>query len=146
MAYHILPYGCLPHHNVLHYGVYSRGFQCRHHQGIFSLPARPMCCCHHNDPTGRLVMEPLQDLQHIPHNHPNLPAVQYHLLIHRLIHHPTGPHRCSPLLQHLHNHPPTRPHFPQFLIHRRPISVFIGDFTPKVREGLRQYQILCIDL
>ena len=44
------------------YGVYSCGFHCHRHRGVFPLPARPMCRRHSCNLPGCPVMEPLHDL------------------------------------------------------------------------------------
>ena len=45
-----------------------------------------------------------------------------------------------------HDHPPPPPRFLRVLIHRRPIAAVVGYRISKVREGLRKWQDLCIDL
>ena len=78
-------YGSLPPPDMLPNGVYPQGLHCLHYQGVIPLSSCPSFCCHPRAPLRRLVVEIHQDLEHLPHHHQALSALQYHQLLHRLI-------------------------------------------------------------
>ena len=104
---------CLPPPDLHPNGVDPRAFRCLHYQRLLQLSACPAFFRHPRDPSHCPVVEPLQDLEHLPGHHLYLTNVQEYQLCHRLIHHSPGPHRCCRPLQHpcCHSLPP--PRFPQ---------------------------------
>ena len=112
-------------------GSTGRGSPLLYPASVF--PTRPMCCNHPRDTPERPVIEPLQDLYHLPRHHPVITVLKEYQPIHRLLHYLLCPYHCSCLLQRPHYHPPLPPRLTWFLRNRRPTAVVIGNCTCKVR-------------
>ena len=112
-----------------------RMYSCMH-RGIFPITVRHRFHRHPRNMYVHPLVKPLQDLQHLPHNHLTFAAAQQHCLRQCLIHYPTGLHHRSRLFQHPQNRPLPYPRFLQVMEHCRPTTIVISNHPPKLGEGL----------
>ena len=111
-------------------GMEPRSLHCLHYQGVLPLSAYPSFSCHPHDPSLRLVVEPLQDLENMTGHHSDIAAVKDHQLRHRLIHCSLDRYCCYRTFQQPCYHSPLPPSFPQVLVDHLRITVIMGDRPP----------------
>ena len=95
-------------------GVVPHIFHCLHYWGVLPLCTCHAFHCHHYDLSRLPVVEPLQDLEHLPSHHPALSVVQEHQLHHGLIRRSSGSHCYSRSFQNPCYHYPPPPSFRRF--------------------------------